>query len=185
MNKQIFEGIGKVHKFFQARGWLTAPVNWLFSRWVPNETEEDIPWGKQAEHAMLEETPLRAKKLLYWIAGIMAVLLVWSAVTQIDEVTRGEGRVVPSKQVQLIQSLDGGIVTEILVREGQTVKLGDPLVRIDETRAKSSLLENQSQYISLLAKQARLQALAKGRPFDPPAEVKQQDPVVYAQEYSI
>lgn len=185
MSKQIFDGIGKVHEFFQARTWLTAPVNWIFARWAPNETEENISWEKQAEHAMLEETPIRAKQLLYWVTGIVVVMLVWSAVTEIDEVTKGEGRVVPSKQVQQIQSLDGGIVTEILVKEGQAVKIGDSLIKIDETRAKSSLRENQTQYISLLAKQSRLQALAKGRPFDPPPEVQKQDPVVYAQEYSL
>ncbi len=185
MSQRLFKSIGNIHEFFQARTWLTAPVHFLVERWTPIKTEENIPWEKQAELAMFEETPLRAKKILYWMAAILAVLLIWAAVTKIDEVTRGEGRVVPSKQVQLIQSLDGGIVSQILVHEGQAVKIGDPLVRIDETRAVSSLRENQSQYLALLAKQSRLQALADGKSFNPPPQVQRDYPEVYAQEYSL
>ena len=185
MSEQLFDGLGKVHHFFKARTWLTRPVQFLLERWTPNETRDDLPWEDEADLAILEQTALRAKKILYWMMGTLVILLTWSGFTKIDEVTRGEGRVIPSKQVQVIQSLDGGIVSELLVHEGQTVKVGEPLVRIDQTRAASSLKENRSQYLSLLAKQSRLQALATGAAFSPPPEVEKEAPVVYLQERAL
>ncbi|MFI3187541.1 MAG: HlyD family type I secretion periplasmic adaptor subunit, partial [Methylococcaceae bacterium] len=184
MSEQLFNTLGKAHLFFKNRAWLTGPVHHQLEKWAPTKTHEDLDWEAAAEEALLEQEPLRAKKILYAVAVVLVMILLWAAFTRVDEVTRGEGKVVPSKQVQVIQSLDGGIVSEILVHEGQTIAIGDPLVRIDETRAISSLRENQSQVISLLAKQARLEALAKGKPFDPPAQVEKDYPEVYAQEYS-
>lgn len=89
---------------------------------------------------------------------------------------RGEGKVVPSRQVQIIQSLDGGIVEEILVKPGQEVEAGQILLKIDSTRFASSLGENNAEYLSLLAKSARLKALATGEPFVAPEEVLKQAP---------
>ncbi len=185
MSQQLFEKLGKLHDFFKSQGWLTRHVHIFLEKWAPVYTKQDHEWEDEADLAILEQTPLRAKKVLYWIAAVLVVLLVWSSVTQVDEVTRGEGRVIPSKQVQVVQSLDGGIVAELLVREGQTVKEGEPLVRIDQTRAVSSLRENRAQYLSLLAKQARLQALASGGAFNAPAEVIKEAPEVLAQEKAL
>jgi len=185
MSQQLFDGLGKLHHFFKARGWLTKPVHWVLEKWTPTYTKEDHAWEDEAELAILEQAPLRAKKILYWMMGVLIVLLAWSGLTKIDEVTRGEGRVIPSKQVQVIQSFDGGIVSEILVHEGQTVKDGQALLRIDQTRAESSVRENRSQYLSLLAKQSRLQALATGTAFVPPKEVEKEAPEVYAQERAL
>ena len=185
MSENLFNLLGRMHNFFHSRAWLTKPVHNLLEKWAPTKTHEDQAWEDEAEDELLEQAPLRAKKILYWVAIVLLVLLVWAAITKVDEVTRGEGRVIPSKQVQVIQSLDGGIVTKILVREGQTVAVGDPLIRIDETRAISSLRENQSQYLSLLARQARLEALAEGKSFNPPPQVQKDSPEVYAQEYGL
>jgi adhesin transport system membrane fusion protein len=182
MSEQLFNVLGKLHNFFKRRAWLTGPVHWLFEKWASHTTKEELEWEEEADLAIVEQTPLRAKKLLYWIAGILAVLLLWAGLTEVDEVTRGDGRVTPSRQVQVIQSLDGGIVTELLVREGQTVLIGDPLVRIDETRAISSVRENRGQYLSLVAKQARLKALADNTDFKPPQEVLAENPAIYEQE---
>lgn len=185
MSEMLFNVMGKLHKFLQKHPRLTKPINALVARWAPQDTREYLEWEEEAEIAMRDQAPLRAKKLLYWVAGVLAVLLLWSAFTKVDEVTRGEGRVIPSGQVQIIQSLDGGIVTEILVKEGQTVLKGDPLIRIDETRAVSSLRENRSQYLSLVAKQARLKALADDAPFTPPEEVLKENPAIYEQEKAL
>lgn len=183
MSERLFNGLGKTHLFFKNRAWLTKPVHYLLEKWVPTKTQEVQSWEVEAEEELIEQMPLRAKKILYGVALVLLVLLLWASLAKVDEVTRGEGKVVPSKQVQVIQSLDGGIVSEILVHEGQTIAVGDPLVRIDETRAISSLRENQSQIISLLAKQARLEALAEDKPFNPPPQVEKDYPEVYAQEY--
>jgi adhesin transport system membrane fusion protein len=85
--------------------------------------------------------------------------------------------------VQIVQSYDGGIVSELLVHEGETVVKGQALVRIDQTRAVSSLRENRSQYLSLLAKQSRLSALASGTEFLQDEEIKTEAPALFAQEY--
>lgn len=185
MSEQLFTTIGKAHQFFKSRSWITKPVHRQLEKWAPTKTHEDLDWGAAAEEALLEQEPLRAKKILYVTAIALLVLLFWAAITQVDEVTRGDGKVIPSTQVQVVQSLDGGIVTDILVHEGQTVAEGDPLVRIDETRAISSLRENQSQYLSLVAKQARLSALAEGKSFEPPTQVQKDYPEVYAQEFGL
>ena len=185
MSQRLFTALGKTHFFFKDRAWLTKPVHQFLERWVPTKTEEDYPWEDEAENEIKEQETLRAKKILYSVGAVLGVLLLWAAITRVDEVTQGEGKVIPSKQVQVVQSFDGGIISELLVHAGQLVKVGDPLVRIDETRAISSLRENQSQYISLVAKQARLQALVENKSFELPIHIKQDDPKIYAQEYSL
>ncbi|MDP2070403.1 HlyD family type I secretion periplasmic adaptor subunit [Methylotenera sp.] len=185
MSENLFKKIGKVNESFKRQAWLTKPIYYLLDRWAPTETREDLHWDDEADLAILEQTPLKAKVLLYGVASALAVLVVWAYFAKVDEVTRGEGRVIPSKQVQIIQSLDGGIVSEILVTEGQTVVVGTPLIRIDETRAASSLRENQTQYLALLAKQSRLMALAEGSAFNPPKEVQLEAPQTYDQEYAL
>lgn len=182
MSQGLFKIIGAFNAFLNKQSWITAPIYWMVNRAIPTETRDNLAWDEEAELAILEQTPLKARKLLYGILAIMLAAIAWAFFAKVDEVTRGEGRVIPSRQVQVIQSLDGGIVSEILVREGDLVKVGMPLIKIDETRAVSSLRENKSQFLALLAKEARLEALAEGIAFNPPAEVKAQDPQVYEQE---
>ena len=136
----------------------------------------DPGFAADARRAALEQEPLRARLLLriFLVAVVLAV--AWAGLTQVDEVTRGEGKVIPSGQLQVLQSLDGGVVSEILVKEGQVVEPGQPLVNIDPTRFDSSLQENRSQYLSLLTRAARLRALAEGSDFVPPAEALAQTP---------
>lgn len=185
MSQGLFKVIGAVNAFLNKQSWLTAPIYWMVNRVVPTETRDNLAWEEEAELAIMEQKPLKARKLLYGILAILLVVITWAFFAKVDEVTRGEGRVIPSRQVQVIQSLDGGIVSEILVREGDLVKKGMALIKIDETRAVSSLRENKGQYLALLAKQARLQALASGLAFNPPPEVKAEDPQVYAQESAL
>jgi len=185
MSEELFEKLGTINRFLKSQRWLTKPIYYCIDRWVPTETREDLNWNDEADLAILEQTPAKARFLLYAIAFILAVLILWAWFAKVDEVIRGDGRVIPSKQVQVIQSLDGGIVSEILVSEGQTVVVGTPLVKIDETRAVSSLRENQTQYLAFLAKQSRLKALADGTPFNPPDEVRKDAPETYDQEYAL
>lgn len=129
------------------------------------------------------EQQARGSRLLLW-ASLLSLLglLVWASLGYIDEVVRGEGKVVPSRQVQVIQSLDGGIVEEILVRPGQAVKVGDILLRIDPTRYSSSLGENRAETLALGAKAARLQAIAMNEAFDPPEGMLAEAPQVIEME---
>lgn len=160
------------------RPWLDR----MFAKWIPPKPEESLGWTADADWARLEQEPLRARALLRWAALVIFVLIVWAGFARIDEVTKGQGRVIPSSQLQIIQSVDGGVVEEIKVREGQTVNAGDILLRIDPTRFISSLRESQATYLALLAKTARLQALSSGKPFDPPKEVVKASPEIVEHE---
>ncbi|WP_228125975.1 HlyD family type I secretion periplasmic adaptor subunit [Alcaligenes faecalis] len=120
---------------------------------------------------------VRGSTLLIWLTLLaISLLIVWASFASIDEVVRGEGKVVPSRQVQIVQSLDGGVVEEILVRPGESVEAGEVLLRIDPTRASSSLGENEAESLSLKAKAARLEAIAADQPFDMPSVVLEKAP---------
>jgi membrane fusion protein, adhesin transport system len=135
----------------------------------PADQKELQDFVADADTALLQQDPLRARAIIKAVALIFLLLLLWAAFAEVDEITRGEGKVIPSRSLQVLQSLDGGIVTEILVNEGQEVEQGQILLRLDQTRFVSNLRESQSQYYSLLAKSARLRALADGRAFTVPA----------------
>jgi adhesin transport system membrane fusion protein len=96
------------------------------------------------------------------------VLIGWAALANVDEVTKGDAKVIPSRQLQVIQSLDGGVVSEILVKEGEVVEAGQLLLKVDETRATSGVRESAAQAFALQTKLARLKALAEGHAFKPP-----------------
>lgn len=152
---------------------------------VGKHREQDGDFDANADWAIAEQTPQGARIVIWLSVAAIAVLLLWAAFAVLDEVTRGEGKVIPSRQIQILQSLDGGIVSEILAREGQTVKAGDLLLKVDPTRMVSSLRENQSQYLALLAKAARLRALAESSRFNPPEEVAKQAPEIVEQERAL
>ncbi len=92
------------------------------------------------------------------ICSIVTVGILWAAIAEIDELARGNGKIIPSGKIQRIQSLDGGILSEILVKEGETVKRGAPLLKVDTTRFQASLEESLQAYLGLLAIRTRLQA---------------------------
>ena len=95
--------------------------------------------------------------LLYAVAAFVVVFLIWADQAVLDEVTRGQARVIPSSQVQLIQNLEGGILADVMVREGDVVEKGQVLLRIDNRRAESDLSDLRQQYLHLSAVVARLE----------------------------
>ncbi len=111
-----------------------------------------------ASAAVLLTTPRGARALLWTCFLFFIVAIIWAAWAELDEVTRGEGKVIPSKQLQVIQNLEGGIVKEIFAREGQQVEQGQELLRIDDTRFSSDFRERQQELISLEGDVARLKA---------------------------
>jgi adhesin transport system membrane fusion protein len=162
-----------------------ALVDRIFQRWVPDKTEEDLDWVSDAEWARLQQEPVRARVVLRTIGLVLLVLLLWAAFAEVDEITRGIGKVIPSRQLQIIQAVDGGVVSEILVREGQVVEAGQLLLKIDETRFVSSLRENRAEYMSLRAKAGRLRALAEGSALVMPPDVERDFPQIALQERSL
>jgi adhesin transport system membrane fusion protein len=146
------------------RRWLGSPLDDRAAATAgmrPFEVEADALISRQRTH--------RAQKIVRASFVVLGLLLLWAALAKVDEVTRGEARVIPSRQLQVLQSLDGGVVAEIAVQEGQVVDAGQLLLRIEETRAAAGMRESAATGISLKARAARLRALAEGKPFDPPA----------------
>lgn len=137
---------------------LFAPLFAAFRR-------QSRDWQQDAEQAIEQQQVLRARGLLYVIAAVCLILLVWAALAEVDEVTRGEGKVIPSQQLQVVQSVDGGVVQEVLIREGEQVARGDVLVRIDPTRFVASFQEGSVRAFALRAKVARLRALINDQPY--------------------
>ena len=130
--------------------------------------QRPLPFEDEAAALMSARAMRRSRRLVYATLAIVIELVAWAAFAHVDEVTRGDGRVIPSRQLQVVQSLDGGIVSEILVREGETVEAGQVLLRIDETRATSGVRESAAQGVALRARAARLRALADGTAFVAP-----------------
>jgi membrane fusion protein, adhesin transport system len=124
---------------------------------------------QEADAVMSRGRTHRAQKIVRSAVIVVIILIVWASFAHVEEVTRGDGKVIPSKQLQVVQSLDGGVVTEILVQEGQVVEAGQRLLKIDETRATSGVRESAAQGIALQARRARLVAIAENQPFKPPA----------------
>lgn len=178
--KAIF---GSLHAGLERMAQKGVPlVEKLLGRLPNKEDIEVVDFATDADLAILRQEPLRARVLLRAIGIVFFLFVVWAALAQLDEVTRGEGKVIPSRQVQVLQSIDGGLVSEILVHEGDIVQANQLLIKIDETRFVSSVKENQAQYLGLVAKASRLRAIAEGKPFVPPPEIASADPSIIAQE---
>lgn len=158
-----------------------SPGHWLL-RWSDNVSLPESDFMQDADSIIIQQEPLRARILLYALFGTCFLFIFWAGLVHVDEITKGEGKVIPLQQLQVLQSLDGGIVTDILVTEGQVVKEGQVLLQIDTTRFESSVKENRSLYLSLAAKAARLRAIGEGKPFVPPPEVVKEDPATAAEE---
>jgi adhesin transport system membrane fusion protein len=140
------------------------------------------PFDVEADALLARARTRRAQTIVRAAVAVVLILLVWAALANVDEVTRGDARVVPSRQLQVVQSLDGGVVAEILVREGDVVEAGQLLLRIDETRATSGVRESAAQSVALRARSARLRALAEGSAFQPPAAASAEDQRIVDEE---
>ncbi|MCB8747969.1 HlyD family type I secretion periplasmic adaptor subunit [Rhodoferax sp. U2-2l] len=182
-SKKAFERSGEaIHRATKAS---ETTFGTLVKRFTPIDVKDNLDWAGDADWARLQQEPLRARKLLH-IAGVaLLVMIVWAAFASIDEITRGEARVVPTSQVQIIQSVDGGVVETLAVKEGQIVEAGQLLLRVDPTRFVSTMLESRAGQLSLQAKVLRLEALTRGTPFNPPEELRKEAPDVVAQETSL
>ena len=142
-------------------------------------------WSELSDEAIIEQEPTHARRLVYAVFVVLICLLLWSALASIDTVTRGIGKVIPSSQVQVIGSQDGGIVQEILVTEGDIVERGQVLVRLDRTRSEASLGENQAERQGLEIRALRLDALVSRRDFEPDSVMRALAPQVVSEELKL
>ncbi len=120
--------------------------------------------------------------MLLSMVALFGAIVVWMSMAALDEVTPGVGKVIPSRQIQVVQNLEGGIVAEILTREGDVVASGQVLMRIDATVAGASFREQEEAYLPLLTSVARLQAEAEGREPVYPADVTRTRPEIVQRE---
>lgn len=127
--------------------------------------KDDIKFMDSLSAAVNADSPARSNIILYVITLVVGSLLAWASFAEIDERTRGVGRLIPSQQIQTVQNLEGGIVKDILVREGETVVKDQTLVIIDNTGAGSSFAESKTVINELKARAVRLQAEAGIGPF--------------------
>ena len=108
--------------------------------------------------------PRAASNILLWgIVGFVVVFLIWAAFAELDRTVRGMGRVIPSSELQVVSTLEPGIVEQIFVRGGQRVRAGDPLLLLDPTQSSSELGSGSAALSALEVKAARLEAEVAGR----------------------
>lgn len=127
-----------------------------------------------------------ASHIILWsMLLFICTALLWANYAILDEVTTGEGKVIPSSQVQVIQNLEGGIVEEILVRDGQIVNKDQILMQIDNTRFKATFNEAQNKIFALRLRAIRLTAEKNNTPLEIPKELKDVDPSLIEAEMSL
>ena len=138
----------------------------------------DVAFVSAVRGAQVLEPAPAAMWAVYLMLVVVAAAIAWASVTQVDIITKAPGRVVPDGREQVIASLEGGILRELMVREGQQVSEGQELALLDPTRVEAQQAEGQAKRQSLLGAVARLQAEATGKPLVFPREVAEAKAVV-------
>lgn len=159
------------------------------TKWTTTASErQDLDFARDSEAAIFDAPSKGKSRFLSVCLALFAALLLWATFAQLDEVTRGEGRVIPSSKRQVIQNLEGGIVKAIYVREGDKVTKGQVLLRIDPTSFASNLGEVAAKDLALSAAVARLEVESSDPdattvPF--PADLKEKAPAVVQAETTL
>jgi len=128
-------------------------------------SDNELDFLNSRSAAVLEQTALHSKIFLWILILTVVVAVFWMDRTMLDEVVKGYGKIVPSGHIKSIQNLEGGIIKEIMVKEGDTVKKGQPLLKIEDIFFSSSHEKNRLKYDELYAKVIRLKAEAFSKPF--------------------
>ncbi|MFH1158648.1 MAG: HlyD family type I secretion periplasmic adaptor subunit [Pseudomonadota bacterium] len=144
--------------------------------------KEDLDFMSELEAANSLKPGLASRIFLWTVAGLFCWVLAWASFSEVDERVRGMGQVMPSSDVQVVQSLEGGILSEILVSAGDRVGKDQVLLRIDDVQFASEGRGIEAQMTGLQAKRARLRAEASGQPFVIAADLEQKYPDIAANE---
>lgn len=147
---------------------------WLkFGAWINPNTAAHANSSATAgldviQSRLLTEAHSKALRTNRLVSSCLIVLLLWASLAEVPQAAHGQARIIPSQRLQVVQAVDGGIITQISVQEGSTVKAGQILLQIDTTRFNSSLNEKVVQETSLRIREARLQAQLNKRPLEVP-----------------
>lgn len=133
------------------KDWEKVRSDWNIRRYAERVFDTD------------DEFSIKSHVLLITVTIVILCFLLWASVAKLDELTRGQGRIIPSSEIQRLQSLEGGIVEEFTVREGDEVKAGQIVLRLRNVEASSDLGANQARALGLQATISRLQAEAEGK----------------------
>lgn len=123
--------------------------------------------------------------LLFTIIALVIAFIIWATFARVEEMTRGSGQVVPSQEIQVVQSLEGGVLQEILVRQGEMVDKGQVLMRISDVQFSSEERGTEARSLGLRAKKARLTAEANAEEFSMPEDIAEKAPRVAENEMAL
>lgn len=147
----------------------------LMSYFKGQESLADQPLPEVSK-ALVEDAPRVVRLTIWTLIGFTLFLGLWAHFAEIDEVTRGEGKAIPSSKLQKISNLEGGIISELFVHEGQVVEAGDPLLRLDATRFQSNVGETEADRVAMALRVERLSAEVDGRELAIPDALRQKAP---------
>lgn len=147
--------------------------------------QKDLDLITDIRTTILVESP-RGGRSLIWLTLILFVCAIWwASVSEVEEVTRGMGKVIPSSQIQVIQNLEGGILAETYINIGDIVNKGELLMRLDEKRFSAPYQEYRLKYLALTAKAARLTAETEGVAMVLPQEIEDENPSIAGREWQL
>tara|TARA_B100001063_G_scaffold215853_1_gene217085 strand:+ start:52 stop:1362 length:1311 start_codon:yes stop_codon:yes gene_type:complete len=140
----------------------------------------DYDYINSVSQALVEKTPNSTKVILYTILLLVISFFAWAYLAKIDQLVRGESKVVPYGQNQIVQNFEGGVITEILVEEGDLVKKGDILLKLKNKQYSSTYEKNILEIEALKARKNRLYAEANGKDF-----IFEKNNDIYQKEYDL
>ncbi len=150
--------------------WGKLKNKWFWFKELWQDDKKAAGFGVRT----VEDDERDASRLLVWsTAATLFFGLIWAGFFSLDEITRGQGKVIPSSREQVIQSLDSGVLQQMLVREGDIVEKDQVLLQMEDARSGAGYREAHEKYLSLLAIAARLRAEASGASLTFPPELKE------------
>ena len=146
---------------------------------------DDLDLATDIRTTLLVQNPRGGRIIVWLILLFVVVFLAWASLSEIDEVTRGDGKVIPSQQIQVVQNLEGGILGKLHVKVGDIVDKDQLLIEIDKTRFAAPYMESRVGYLALKAQIARLEAEVRDTAFTVPEEVAAEKPELGAREQEL
>ncbi len=148
-------------------------------------TEEDLRFMSSLSAAVIQKSTQKSRMVVWILFVIIISFIIWASQATIDEVTRANGKVIPSHQIQKVQHLEGGTVAEIMIKEGDLVKKGEPLLQIESVGFMSRFAESQIRLSELKARAARLKAQISGDEISFDKSLHEGFPEIVAEEKSL
>lgn len=150
-----------------------------------NENNDHIEFMEQLEAATRMKPHMASNILLWSITGLIVFFIVWASFARVEELTRGQGQVVPTQEIQIVQSLEGGLLQELLIAQGDKVTKGQVLMRLSDIMFSSEEKGTEAKADSLMLKILRLEAEAEDKNFSIPDDLSQRVPGIAQNEMAL